>query len=109
MKRKQLTLKQKTSVACPICGVAAGKGCILVVGSLRNEPHPGRKLLAAKALEKKESRSDNQHRVNVPKKKEKESTAALLARLRKELAKPHLSKSVREKATKKQIARWNAR
>ena len=45
----------------------------------------------------------------MPKKKEKESTAALLARLRKELAKPKLSKSVREKATKKQIARWNAR
>ena len=42
------------------------------------------------------------------KKKEKESDAAVLARLRKELAKPHLAKSVRENATKKQIASWNA-
>jgi len=47
-------------------------------------------------------------RVNVRKKKERESYAAVLARLRKELAKPHLTKSVREKATKKQIASWNA-
>jgi uncharacterized protein YabN with tetrapyrrole methylase and pyrophosphatase domain len=47
--------------------------------------------------------------VKVPKKKdkEKESDTALLARLRKELAKPFLAKSVREKATKKQIASWN--
>jgi CRP/FNR family cyclic AMP-dependent transcriptional regulator len=44
----------------------------------------------------------------VSKKKEKESDAAVLARLRKELAKPHLTKSVRENATKKQIASWNA-
>jgi CRP-like cAMP-binding protein len=44
----------------------------------------------------------------VPKKKEIESDAALLARLRKEAAKPCLTKSVREKATKKQIASWNA-
>jgi hypothetical protein len=44
----------------------------------------------------------------VPKKKEKESDASLLARLKKELAKPKLSKSVREKATKKQIASWKA-
>ena len=47
-------------------------------------------------------------RVNVRKKKERESDAAALARLRKELAKPHLTKSVRENATKKQIASWNA-
>jgi hypothetical protein len=33
---------------------------------------------------------------------------ALVARLRKELAKPQLAKSVREKATRKQIASWNA-
>jgi len=44
-------------------------------------------------------------RVNVRKKKERESDAALLARLRKELAKPHLTKSVRENATKKQMHR----
>ena len=40
--------------------------------------------------------------------KKKESDAAVLDRVRKELAKPYLTKSVREKATKKQIALWNA-
>jgi len=40
--------------------------------------------------------------------KKKKSDAALLARLKRELAKPHLTKSVREKATKKQLASWNA-
>jgi hypothetical protein len=47
----------------------------------------------------------------VAKNKEKESDAvflALVARLRKELAEPKLTKSVREMATKKQIASWNA-
>jgi hypothetical protein len=45
----------------------------------------------------------------VPKKK-KSAVAflALVARLKKELAKPQLAKSVREKATEKQIASWNA-
>jgi hypothetical protein len=43
--------------------------------------------------------------VKVPK---KESAAAIVARLRKELAKPILTKSVREKATKKQLESWNA-
>jgi hypothetical protein len=49
----------------------------------------------------------------VPKKKKKrknKSDAAflpLVARLQKELAKPQIAKSVREKATKKQIASWN--
>jgi hypothetical protein len=46
--------------------------------------------------------------VSVPKKKEKDSYAAILARLRKELARPHFTKSVKEKATKKQIASWSA-
>ena len=53
MKGKELTLKQKFSVACPMCGVAAGKRCILAAGGLRNEPHPDRKLLAAEPLEEK--------------------------------------------------------
>ena len=53
MKVKQLTLKQLSSVACPTCGVAAGKRCVLVAGGLRNESHPNRKLLAAEAMEKK--------------------------------------------------------
>jgi hypothetical protein len=45
------------------------------------------------------------------KKKKKKSDAAflgLVAGLKKELAKPQLTKSVREMATKKQIASWNA-
>ena len=63
--------------------------------------------LAAEAMEKSQE-AIIRGRVNVPKKKEKESDAARLARLRRELAKPHLTKSVREKATKKQIASWNA-
>jgi hypothetical protein len=63
--------------------------------------------MAAEALEKNQE-AIIKGRVNVCKKKEKESYAAVLARLRKELAKPHLAKSVREKATKKQIASWNA-
>jgi hypothetical protein len=43
--------------------------------------------------------------------KKKKSAAAflgLVAGLKKELAKPQLTKSVRERATKKQIASWNA-
>ena len=44
----------------------------------------------------------------MPKKKEKESCAAILAHLRKKAAEPYLTKSVKEKATKKQIASWNA-
>ena len=46
----------------------------------------------------------------MPKNKAKESDAAflaLMARLRKDLAKPQLTKSVREMATKKQLASWN--
>ena len=49
--KQQPTLKQQSSVACPTCGVAAGKRCVLSAGGLRNEPHPTRKLLAAAALE----------------------------------------------------------
>jgi hypothetical protein len=51
MKTKQPTLKQQSSVACPTCGVAAGKRCVLGAGGLRNEPHANRRLLAAVALE----------------------------------------------------------
>jgi hypothetical protein len=39
---------------------------------------------------------------------EKEPDAELLARLKRELAKPILTKSVKKKATKKQLAAWNA-
>jgi len=57
---------------------------------------------------RQESGTDNQECGNVPEKKERESDAALLARLRKELAKPCLTKSERESATKKHIASWKA-
>jgi len=45
----------------------------------------------------------------VPKKKKSDlAFAALVARLKKEATKPNLTKSVREKATKKQLAAWTA-
>jgi len=81
MKTKQLTLRQQSSVACPTCYVAAGKQCVLAAGGPRNEPHSNRRVAAAAFL-------------------------ALVAALKKKLAKPQLTKSVREKATKKQIASW---
>jgi hypothetical protein len=43
----------------------------------------------------------------VGKKRKKESHAGLLARLRKEIAKPNLTKSVREKSTTEDLAEWN--
>jgi len=101
------TPRQQSSVACPTCGVAAGKRCILGAGGLRNGPHAGRRLLAAGAPGKKQGaiiKSPD----NAPKKKGKDSYAAILVRMRKQAAKPYLTKSVREKATKKQIALWNA-
>ncbi len=93
MKISELTRKQISSVRCPTCGVCTGKRCILVAGGPRNEPHSTRKFLAAEMAGKKQK---------------KESHAALLARLRKENAKPHLTKSVREKATMKDLAEWDA-
>jgi hypothetical protein len=50
---KELTLKQMSSVACPRCGAAAGKRCVLIAGGIRNEPHTDRKLSAAEAMEEK--------------------------------------------------------
>jgi hypothetical protein len=110
MKIKQQARKQLSSVRCPTYGVAAGKGCVLVAGGLRNEPDGNRKLLAAEALEKKQTKKrklkGTASVANVPSKTESE--AALLARLKRELSKPVLTNSVRQKATKKQIASWNA-
>jgi hypothetical protein len=96
----KITPKQLSSVVCPTCGVVAGKQCVLVAGGLRNEPHPHRKVLAAEALERKRTKRVN--RVT-----KKESDAAWLAELKRELARPYLAKSVREKATKKQIESWS--
>ena len=101
MKVKQLTRKQQSSVACPTCGVLPGKRCILAAGGLRNEPQTGSSWLL-----RPWKRQRTKQVKSVPKKKESE--AAQLARLRKELAKPVLTKSVRETATKKQIESWNA-
>ena len=45
----------------------------------------------------------------MPKKKNPDAAfLARVARLKKELAKPQLTKSVREMVTKKEIASWNA-
>jgi hypothetical protein len=53
MKTTQLTLKHTSSVACPTCGVEAGKRCVLVAGGPRNEPHGSRKAAAIEAVKKK--------------------------------------------------------
>jgi hypothetical protein len=55
MKRKQLTLRQESSVACPTCGVAARKRCVLAAGGPRNGPRWHRKVAAAEAVEKEEN------------------------------------------------------
>jgi hypothetical protein len=80
----------------------------LVAGGLRKEPHPNRNVAAAQTVEKKRTKKD---KAPVKRAKNKESDTAflaLVARLKKKLAKPQLTKSVREKATQKQIASWNA-
>ena len=49
----ELTLEQCCSVACPECGVPAGKRCLLHSGALRSEPHIDRRLYAAEEIEMK--------------------------------------------------------
>jgi len=56
MKKKELTPKQLSSVPCPMCGVVAGKRCVLAAGGLRNEPYPNRKVAASEAVEKKRTK-----------------------------------------------------
>jgi hypothetical protein len=53
MKKRELTLKQVSSVPCPTCGAAAGKRCELHSGAPRSGPHVDRKLSAAAAIEAK--------------------------------------------------------
>jgi hypothetical protein len=53
MKKKELTPKQQTSVACPTCGVSAGERCVLHSGGPRSETHVERKLVAIEAIEKR--------------------------------------------------------
>jgi hypothetical protein len=86
--------------------LVSGSGAFwLLVAYETNRTHCGRmrplKLLRRRKL------SDKAH-VKVPKsKKSAVAFVALVARLKKESANPQLTKSVREKATKKQIASWN--
>ena len=51
VKTKELTAKQILSVPCPTCGAATDKACELATGAPRHEPHRGRKLSAAEAIE----------------------------------------------------------
>jgi len=70
----------------------------LVAGALRKEPHPNRNVAAAEAVKKKRTKKD---KAPVKRAKNKESDAAflaLVAQLKKKLAKPQLTKSVRERA-----------
>jgi hypothetical protein len=56
VKTKELTPKQILSVPCPTCGAAVEEACGLHTGALRTEPHRGRKLSAAEAVEMKPSK-----------------------------------------------------
>jgi hypothetical protein len=58
MKVKELTRRQLSSVRCPTCGVAAGERCETSAGGFRFSPHADRKLLAAEAVEKSETRKN---------------------------------------------------
>jgi len=53
MNSNELTREQISSVPCPSCLVAVGKGCVLYLGGLRSGPHLVRKLSAIDALERK--------------------------------------------------------
>jgi hypothetical protein len=56
VKTKDLTRKQILSVPCPTCGAAIEEACELHTGALRTEPHRDRKLSAADAVERSESK-----------------------------------------------------
>jgi hypothetical protein len=56
VKTKELTLKQVLSVPCPACGAGTEEPCELHTGALRTEPHRDRKLSAAEAVEKSQSK-----------------------------------------------------
>ena len=51
--KRRLDQMQPLSVACPTCGAAAGKRCLLSSGGIRNEPHGNRKIKAIEVNEKK--------------------------------------------------------
>jgi hypothetical protein len=103
------TIRQQSSVACPTWCVVAGKRCVLAAGRFRKRAAPGPEALGGRGLGKEKNQDAIiKGPVTAPKAKERDSYIAILARLRKQAAKPYLTKSVREKATKKQIASWNA-
>jgi hypothetical protein len=56
VKRKELTPKQIFSVPCPTCGAAIKEACELHTGARRTEPHRDRKLSAAEAVERSQSK-----------------------------------------------------
>jgi hypothetical protein len=53
MRAVDLTKKQSSFVDCPICGVAAGRRCLVEAGGPRVEPHMSRKLAVIEVLERK--------------------------------------------------------
>jgi hypothetical protein len=53
MKKSELTPKQVFSVACPTCGVGAGKRCLMKSSIPRTKPHVDRKFAAIEAIETK--------------------------------------------------------
>lgn len=109
MNTGRLTRKQICSVRCPICGAAVGNRCVLLGGGPRKEPHGTRKGLAAERVERKAIKN-RRLRVLASVSNEAEQKASDMAFARSAralVAKPMLTKSVKEKATKKQLAEWN--
>jgi hypothetical protein len=53
MKKGVLSRKKMSSVACPVCGVAIGKRCVLYSDALRMEPHLRRMVAAIEDIGKK--------------------------------------------------------
>jgi len=57
VKSKELTPKQILSVPCPTCGAATEEACELHTGAPRTEPHRDRKLSAAGAVERNQTKA----------------------------------------------------
>jgi hypothetical protein len=80
--------------------------CVLA-GGPRSGHHSDRKVAVAEAAEKERTKEVIRLRSTVLNDKKSEAAfLALVTRVRKKITKPLLTKSVREKATKKQIASW---
>lgn len=88
-------------------GLVSGSGAFwLRVAYETNRTHCGRMRLL-KRLRRREL-SDKAHAKVRKRKTSDVAFLVLVARLKKGNAKPQLTRSVREKATKKKIASWNA-